>query len=116
MVRPLAPGGTATQEFPPRAAEWHRLRSVNFSVSTLSDLYIENRKRGGFFLYIFVEQFLAFTASPVPKQARLLTKSSSHSEKFIEASRELANYLFEQHTGATSPSLLCVMDAASGAG
>jgi hypothetical protein len=62
-------------------------------------------------------QFLATTASPVPKQARLLTKSSSHSEKFIEASRELANYLFEQHTGATSPSLLCVMDAAaSGAG
>ncbi len=62
-------------------------------------------------------QVLATTASPVPKQARLLTKSSSHSEKFIEASRELANYLFEQHTGATSPSLLCVMDAAaSGAG
>ena len=62
-------------------------------------------------------QFLATTASAVPKQARLLTKSSSHSEKFIEASRELANYLFEQHTGATSPSLLCVMDAAaSGAG
>src|SRR5258708_40243235 len=62
-------------------------------------------------------QFLATTSSPVPKQARLLTKSSSHSEKFIEASRELANYLFEQHTGVTSPSLVCVMDAAaSGAG
>jgi hypothetical protein len=64
-----------------------------------------------------VQQFLATTASPVPKQVRLLTKSSSHSGKFIEASRELANYFFEQHTGATSPSLLCVMDAAaSGAG
>jgi signal transduction histidine kinase len=54
MVRPLAPGGTATQEFPPRAAEWQRLRLPNVSVSTLSELYIENRKRGEFFLYIFV--------------------------------------------------------------
>jgi hypothetical protein len=43
-------------------------------------------------------QFLATTASPVPKQARLLTKAGFHSEKFIEASRELANYLFERHT------------------
>jgi hypothetical protein len=58
-------------------------------------------------------QFLATTASPVPKQVRQLTKSSHHSEKFIEASRELANYLFEQHTGATSPGLLCVIDAAA---
>jgi len=54
MVRPLGPGGTATQEFPPRAAEWQRLRLASFSVSTLSELYIENRKRGEFFLYIFV--------------------------------------------------------------
>jgi hypothetical protein len=53
MVRPLGPGGTATQEFPPRAAEWQRLRLPNFSVSTLSELYIETRKRGEFFLYIF---------------------------------------------------------------
>lgn len=58
-------------------------------------------------------QFLATTASPVPKQARQLTKSGYNSDKFIEASRELANYLFEQHTGATSPGLLCVMDAAA---
>jgi len=54
MIRPLAPGGTDTQEFPPRAAEWQRLRLLNFSVSTLSELYIENRKRGEFFPYIFV--------------------------------------------------------------
>jgi len=54
MIRPLAPGGTDTQEFPPRAAEWQRLRVLNFSVSTLSELYIENRKRGEFFLYVFV--------------------------------------------------------------
>ena len=53
-------------------------------------------------------QFLATTASPVPTQVRQLTKSGYNSEKFIEASRQLANYLFEQHTGATSPGLLCV--------
>jgi hypothetical protein len=44
----------ATQEFPPRAAEWQRLRLLSFSVSTLSELYIENRNLGEFFLYIFV--------------------------------------------------------------
>jgi hypothetical protein len=58
-------------------------------------------------------QFLPTTASPVPKQVRQLTKTGYNSDKFIEASRELANYLFEQHTGATSPGLLCVIDAAS---
>ena len=51
--QPSAPGGTATQEFPPRAAEWQRLRLLDFSVSTSSALYIENRKPGEFFLYIF---------------------------------------------------------------
>ena len=38
-------------------------------------------------------------AYPVPKQVRQITKSSYNSEEFIGASRELANYLFEQHTG-----------------
>jgi hypothetical protein len=57
-------------------------------------------------------QFSVGTASPVPKQARLLTKSGYNSKAFIEGSRELANYLFEQHTAATSPGLLCVIDAA----
>jgi hypothetical protein len=58
-------------------------------------------------------QFSEATASPVPKQVRLLTKSAHNSKNFIDASRELANYLFEQHTGATSSGLLCVIDAAS---
>ncbi|MGO9209425.1 MAG: nucleoid-associated protein [Terriglobales bacterium] len=58
-------------------------------------------------------QFLATTASPVPKQVRQLTKSGYRAENFIDASRELANYLFEQHTGAISPGLLCVIDAAA---
>ena len=57
-------------------------------------------------------QFLTQTGSPVPKQVRSLTKGYK-SERFIEASRELANYLFEQHTAAISPGLLCVIDAAA---
>jgi hypothetical protein len=55
MGRPLGPGGTAPRkEFPPRAADWQRLRLPSFSVSTLSELYIENRKLWEFFLYVFV--------------------------------------------------------------
>ncbi len=59
-------------------------------------------------------QFLPQTASPVPKQARLLTADSFNGKKFIDGSRELANYLFEQHTKATSPGLLCIIYAVSG--
>jgi hypothetical protein len=58
-------------------------------------------------------RFLPATASPVPKQARLLTAGSFNRKRFVEGSRELANYLFEQHTKATSPGLLCVIDAVS---
>jgi 37-kD nucleoid-associated bacterial protein len=56
-------------------------------------------------------QFLSTTASPVPVEVRHLTKAGHKTEKFVEASRRLASYLFEQHTGATSPGLLCVIDA-----
>jgi 37-kD nucleoid-associated bacterial protein len=56
-------------------------------------------------------QFLSTTASPVPKQVRQLTAATYSTDKFIAASREIANYLFEQHTKATSPGLLCVIDA-----
>ena len=48
-------------KFPPRAAEWQR--PSNFSLSTLSELYIENRKRGEFFLYIFAKQGVVHTTS-----------------------------------------------------
>jgi hypothetical protein len=58
-------------------------------------------------------QFLTSTASPVPRQVKLLTDPSYSSKNFIEGSRELADYLFEQHTAATSPGLLCVIDATS---
>ncbi|HEY2120817.1 MAG TPA: nucleoid-associated protein [Candidatus Acidoferrum sp.] len=59
-------------------------------------------------------RFLSGTASPVPKQARLLTADGFNRKRFVDGSRELANYLFEQHTKVTSPGLLCVIDAASG--
>ena len=58
--------------------------------------------------------FLRNTASPVPRQTRLLTSGGFNRKRFIDGSRELANYLFEQHTKATSPGLLCVIDAVSG--
>jgi hypothetical protein len=55
-------------------------------------------------------QFLSDTASPVPVEVRRITKAYK-AEHFIEASHKLANYLFEQHTAAISPGLLCVMEA-----
>jgi hypothetical protein len=59
-------------------------------------------------------RFQANTQSPVPTQARLLSAAGTFNRRrFIDGSRELANYLFEQHTKATSPGLLCVIDAAS---
>jgi hypothetical protein len=56
-------------------------------------------------------QFLVGTKSPVPPEARTLTSAKCDAKTFIESSRSLANYLFEQHTGAISPGLLCVIDA-----
>jgi hypothetical protein len=49
MVRPLAPGGTATQEFPPRRAEWQRLRTVIFSVSHRASDTVDIVNGGDFF-------------------------------------------------------------------
>jgi hypothetical protein len=46
-------------------------------------------------------------------QVRQITNSRYKANQFVEASRALANFLFEQHTGATSPGLLCVIDAAA---
>jgi Transposase IS66 family len=40
--------------FPPGAAEWHRLRLPEFVSINVSELYIENRKQGKFFLYIYM--------------------------------------------------------------
>jgi len=59
----------------------------------------------------FGVQFTPNTASPVPAQVRQLTTGNHNRQRFIEGSRGLANYLFEQHTKATSPGLLCVISA-----
>lgn len=58
-------------------------------------------------------QFLTHTVSPVPEKVRELTRSGFKSAAFVEASQRLAYYLFEQHTAAISPGLLCLIDAAA---
>jgi len=57
-------------------------------------------------------QFNSSSASPIPGEIRLLTKNSSGSKHLVDCSQKMANYLFEQHTGAVSPGLLCVLDIA----
>lgn len=57
-------------------------------------------------------QFNPNSASPVPTQVRFLTEAHQSSAKFVAASQAIAKYLFEQHTGAVSPGLLCVIDVA----
>lgn len=58
-------------------------------------------------------QFLSTTGSPLPNEVRHLTSAGRTPKEFVEASRKLANYLFEQQVGSVSPGLLCVIDAAS---
>jgi hypothetical protein len=52
------------------------------------------------------------SASPIPDQVKLLTQTYQPSSKFVETSQTIAKYLFEQHTGAVSSGLLCVIDVA----
>jgi len=59
-------------------------------------------------------EFASDTGSRVPDEVRGYTKGPLSSEKFIEMSKRLAAFLFEQHTGATSRGLLCVIDVVSG--
>lgn len=61
----------------------------------------------------FAVQFSPSTASPVPTVVRQLTAHHHNQQTFIDGSRQLANYLFEQHTKATSPGLLCVIHASA---
>lgn len=58
-------------------------------------------------------QFNPKSASPVPGEVRLITKAF-HLKTFVESSQKLANYLYEQQTGAVSAGLLCVIDVAVG--
>src|ERR1700758_3467183 len=55
-------------------------------------------------------KFASGTGSSVPPEVRSYTTGASTSPQFIDMSKRLAMFLFEQHTGAISPGLLCVMD------
>ena len=59
-------------------------------------------------------EFAAGSGSRVPEEVRSYTAKPSTTEQFVEMSQRLAAFLFEQHTGATSPGLLCVIDVTSG--
>jgi hypothetical protein len=59
-------------------------------------------------------EFSPDTGSRVPHEVRSYTGNPGSSEQFVEMSKRLARFLFEQHTGATSPGLLCVIDVVSG--
>jgi len=59
-------------------------------------------------------EFSPDTGSAVPHEVRSYTSNPGSSDQFVEMSKRLAGFLFEQHTGATSPGLLCVMDVVSG--
>ncbi len=60
-------------------------------------------------------EFSPETGSRVPQEVRSYTANPSSSDQFVEMSKRLAMFLFEQHTGATSPGLLCVIEVVSGA-
>jgi len=60
-------------------------------------------------------RFSAVPSTNVPAEVRAFTSKEHTSEEFVAMSRALANYLFAQHTGATSPGLLCVMYVTVGA-
>jgi 37-kD nucleoid-associated bacterial protein len=62
----------------------------------------------------FEVEFLASTASPVPSLVLTLTSQVLPSNDFIEASRKMAQYLFEKQMGSTSPGLLCVVAVTCG--
>jgi len=59
-------------------------------------------------------RFSAAPATKVPAEVRAFTNKEHTSVEFIAMSRELANYLFAQHTGATSSGLLSVMQVIVG--
>jgi hypothetical protein len=64
--------------------------------------------------HAYTMHFSPTPATKVPDEVRKYTSKGHTSEEFVAMSRELANYLFAQHTGATSPGLLCVMDVTVG--
>jgi hypothetical protein len=63
----------------------------------------------------FEVEFISSTASPVPPLVRTLTSQALPSKDFIEASRTMAQFLFQKQMGSTSPGLLCVVAITCGA-
>ena len=59
--------------------------------------------------HAYAMRFSATPATRVPAEVRSFTSAVRSSEEFVATSRELANQLHAQHTGATSSGLLCVM-------
>lgn len=59
-------------------------------------------------------EFDQATASKVPEEVQSYTSKAQSSETFVEMSKRLALFLHEQHTGAISAGLLCVIDVVSG--
>lgn len=59
-------------------------------------------------------EFSPDSGSRVPEEVRSYTANPGTSDQFVQMSRRLATYLYEQHTGATSRGLLCVIDILSG--
>lgn len=62
----------------------------------------------------YTMRFSSVPATKVPAEVRTFTGRDSNSEQFVAMSRELANYLYAQHNGSTSPGLLCVMQVTVG--
>ncbi len=59
-------------------------------------------------------EFDPATASKVPQEVQSYTSKAQSSEAFVDMSKRLALFLHEQHTGAISAGLLCVIDIVSG--
>jgi len=55
-------------------------------------------------------EFAEPSSSKVPDAVRAMTKKGATKAAFIESSRAIANYLFEEHVGNVSPGLLCVIE------
>lgn len=58
-------------------------------------------------------EFIPETSSPVPAEVAKFTAKSHPIKHFVEMSRRLAQYLFDQQGGQMSPGLLCVIDVVS---
>lgn len=60
-------------------------------------------------------EFNPKSPSPIPEIVRKHTSKAQTEVQFVKTSQIMANYLFEQQVGASSPGLLAVLDARIGA-